>query len=397
MDGLAQRIVAMKRQAPARDLRGILAAIAADAAELATRAADGEAVVPDASWADLAAGRVSPGFADLVRARGCVVIRGVAPEAEAAGWNAELVEYLERNHAAERMRQRNPARWEGREPQMFSVYWSRPQVQARQSPTLAAVRAWLNRRWRHQGEFDPAGDIAYADRVRRRRPGDTTLSLRPHIDGGTTGRWLDAAASLPFRAVLAGDPAAFDPFDATGRALTSAADANGCSVFRSWQGWTALTAQGPGDGTLQVVPLARAIVAVLLRPLLADVPDASLCGAEATAALWITPDWHADLLRALVPIPRVRPGDTVWWHPDLIHAVEPAHTGAAESNVIYIPAAPDCPRNRAFLARQWPAFLDGRSPPDFPADDLETGFAGRAGAADLSPLGRAQMQGRDSA
>jgi len=139
------------------------------------------------------------------------------------------------------------------------------------------------------------------------------------------------------------------------------------------------------------VPIARAIAWVLLRPFAANVPEDSLCGAEASPALRIGPQWHAPLLRALVPIPQVQPGDTVWWHPDLIHAVEPVHTGRANSNVMYIPAAPDCPRNRAFLPRQFASFAAGTSPPDFPPDDLEVAFAGRAGMEALSALGRRQM------
>jgi Protein of unknown function (DUF1479) len=390
--GQAHRIAAFKQHRRGGDARAAIAAIAAEAADLAAQAADGVALVPDIGFAEIAAAQVPAASADRVRRHGCVVVRGVFPAAQASEWNAQLADYLARNDADGKLRQRYPARWQGSAPQMYSLYWSRPQVLARQAEALAAVRRWLNRLWRWEGHFDPDAECSYADRIRRRTPGDTTLSLRPHIDGGTAGRWLDAAASLPYRAALAGDLDAFDPFDATGRtAPADATDANGCAVFRTWQGWTALTAQGPGDGTLQVVPLARAIAAVLLRPFLADVSEASLCGAEASPALWITPQWHADLLRALVPIPLVQPGDTVWWHPDLIHAVEPAHGGRAESNVMYIPAAPDCPRNRAFLARQWPAFEAGRSPPDFPADDLEVEFAGRAGAEVLTALGRRQM------
>ena len=41
-----------------------------------------------------------------------------------------------------------------------------------------------------------------------------------------------------------------------------------------------LTSQGPGDGTLKLVPLMRAIAFVLLRPMLEDVPEELLCGAE---------------------------------------------------------------------------------------------------------------------
>jgi len=31
-------------------------------------------------------------------------------------------------------------------------------------------------------------------------------------------------------------------------------------------------------------------------------------------------------------------GDTVWWHPDLVHAVEKKHSGHQNSSVFYIPA-----------------------------------------------------------
>jgi hypothetical protein len=367
------------------------AALRAELESVAAMAADGVSPVPRLDWSAIEAGEVPADLPDLIRRRGCVVINGVFPREQASAWNAELLAYLAENRADAVTRARRPGRWGEAGPQMYSVYWSRPQVLARQSPSLAGVRAWLNRLWRHGGEFDPDAQCTYADRVRRRTPGDSSLGLGPHIDGGTIGRWA-GAGSEPYRTLFAGDPAGFDPFDAAHRpAGTDSSDANACSMFRSWQGWTALTAQGPGDGTLQVVPVSRAIAWVLLRPFSADVPAGSLCGAEASTALWMLPEWHAPLLRALVPIPRVEPGDSVWWHPDLIHAVEAVHTGAAPSNVMYIPSAPHCARNAAFLPRQLAAFEAGRSPPDFPADDLETEFSGRAGIELLTPVGRRQM------
>jgi hypothetical protein len=362
------------------DLRDAFAAI--DAA-IARAIADGPPAVPEVAWRDIASGRVRPELPALVRRRGCVVVRGVFDPVQATAWDVEIADYLAANDADARRRARRPGRWGGGPPQIYPVYWSRPQVEARQSAGLAALRAWLNRLWRHGGTFDPDRDCTYADRIRRRTPGDATLALGPHIDGGVAGRWLDAGQRVPYRAVFAGDPLGFDPFDARGRTGSSGLDANACSVFR--------TSQGPGDGTLQVVPIASAIAWVLLRPLQPDVPPESLCGAESGRALWLTPEWHAPLLRALRPIPPVGPGDTVWWHPDLIHAVEARHEGRGMSNVMYIPASPDCPRNRAYLAPQLAAFGAGRSPPDFPADDLETDFAGRAGPAILTDLGRRQM------
>ena len=381
----AASVAALKQRAG--DLRAAFAAIDAAVA----RAIDARPAVPEVAWPAISDGGVRTELAAQVRRSGCVVVRGVFAAAGAAAWDAELAEYLSANAADAAMRARRPGRWADGPPQMYSVYWSRPQVMARQAPALAAVRRWLNRLWRDGGAFDPDLECSYADRVRRRTPGDASLALGPHIDGGTHGRWLDPAQSAPYRAVLGGDPLAFDPFDAAGRVASGAAEPNGCAMFRTWQGWTALTAQGPGDGTLQVVPVAAAIGWVLLRPFLADIAPDSLCGAEASNALWITQEFHAPLLRGLTPIPPVAPGDTVWWHPDLIHAVEARHGGSGPSNVMYIAAAPDCPRNRAYLAPQAAAFRAGHAPPDFPPDDLETGFAARAGEASLTALGRRQM------
>ncbi|MDX7527574.1 YbiU family protein, partial [Enterobacter hormaechei] len=49
-----------------------------------------------------------------------------------------------------------------------------------------------------------------------------------------------------------------------------------CSVFRTFQGWTALSDMLPGQGLLHVVPIPEAMAYVLLRPLLDDVPEDEL-------------------------------------------------------------------------------------------------------------------------
>jgi hypothetical protein len=403
MDAPAARIAAgkkeLRRALPgyAKAFAGLNAAVETEINELAARAADGERVIPEIGYADLAAGRVPRAFPGLVRRRGCVIVRGVFPRPQAEAWDADIGAYLDANDADARTRERIGAdryatRWKGGRPQIYSIYWSPPQVLARQAESLARTRAWLNGLWQHNGVFDPDHERTYADRVRRRSPGDSALGLRPHIDGGTSGRWLDPALRRAFATVFAGDWERHDPFDAIYRASeTESPDANACSVFRTWQGWTALTSQGPGDGTLQVLPIANAIAWVLLRALQDDVPAGSLCGAETTPALWITPEWHAPLLRGLTSIPTVHPGDTVWWHPDVIHAVEDRHGGTGPSNVMYIGAVPDCRRNRVYAARQWSSFAAGESPPDFPPDHLEIAFTGRANPEDLTELGRRQM------
>ncbi len=108
-------------------------------------------------------------------------------------------------------------------------------------------------------------------------------------------------------------------------------------------------------------------------------------------ALSISEQWHPLLLSGLSPIPDLEPGDTVFWHCDVIHSVENEHNGEFDSNVMYIAAAPGCEKNDAYLQRQLPSFLSGKSPVDFAADDFEVDFIGRATVELLTPLGKAQL------
>ena len=90
---------------------------------------------------------------------------------------------------------------------------------------------------------------------------------------------------------------------------------------------------------------------MLLRALQDDVPEDDLCGALPRRAMVINEQWHQSLLDGLVLIPKVYPGDTVWWHPDTIHAVQEEHSGEGYSNVIYIGASPYCEKKAAFLPK----------------------------------------------
>ncbi|MEY8878033.1 MAG: YbiU family protein [Leptothrix sp. (in: b-proteobacteria)] len=357
--------------------------------------------VPDIAYTDVAAGAVSAATIARIKRRGCVVIRGVHDRAEVEAWNAEAVRYIDEVRYLERMAEKAGldqyfSALAASRPQIYSLYWSKPQMQARQNPTLATARSWLNRLWTFEKNgiqyFDPDRQFNYADRIRRREPGDNTLGLSPHSDGGSVERWCEPTFRHVYREVYQGDPLAFDPFDAEGRTATREIPSPAvCSAFRTFQGWTALTRQGPGDGTLQLVPIAKTTPWMLTRALQADVPDGDLCGAQPGRALGASMQWHPELLAGLVSIPQVEPGDTVWWHSDVIHAVENQHRGSGYSNVIYIGAAPWCDKNAAFAARQAEAFTAGRSSPDFAPEHYELDHPGRAQASDLSELGLRQM------
>src|SRR4029077_8573226 len=98
--------------------------------------------------------------------------------------------------------------------------------------------------------------------------------------------------------------------------------------------------------------------------------------------------WHPLLMPALSGIPDVRAGDSVWWHCDMIHSVAPVRDQQGWGNVMYIPAAPWCPRNERYAASVRDAFLPGASPGDFPAEHYERAWTGRFQRGDLNDTGR---------
>jgi hypothetical protein len=377
----------------------LTAALKSDIADIQAIRAKGDCPVPEIAFDAL--DQVTEAQRENIKRRGCVVIKGVFPKAQIEAWNSDIAHYLDDVKYLERMEEKRGidqyfSALASSKPQIYSVYWSKPQMQARQSEALARTRQWLNRLWKYQHDgadvFNPDQELTYVDRVRQRQPGDATLGLSPHCDGGTIERWIDPGYQQVYRHIFGGDLSAYDAFDAAYRTVAREIPSPAvCRMFRTFQGWTALTRQGPGDGTLNVLPIANAVPWMLLRALQDDVPEDELCGAQAGRAMLVSEQYHAMLLDGYGPIPQVEAGDTVWWHPDVIHGVEDKHQGTGYSNVIYIGAAPDCDKNRIFSDLQRAAFETGASSPDFAAENYELGFEGRAMLSDLSPLGRRQM------
>jgi hypothetical protein len=368
--------------------------------EIVSEREAGRDVIPIVQYADIAAGQVSPVLVNKIKARGACVVRETFSREQATAWDVEIADYVEKNNLDAKLANAAEDKYFGTlasaKPQIYGIYWSRPQVQARQSESLTNVRMFLNNLWRAESEgvrhFNPNETPAYADRIRRRPPGSASLGLSPHVDGGSIERWLDDNFRKVYRHVFAGNWQQYDAFAAAFRPEVREVPSPAvCSMFRTFQGWTALTRQGRGDGTLQLIPIAQAMVYILLRALQDDVPDDDLCGAKPGRALSISEQYHGMLIRALSSIPLMEPGDTVFWHTDVVHAVENEHNGTGYSNVMYIASAPGCAKNSAYLERQALSFLSGKTPPDFAPDDFEVNFTGRGTIADLTELGRAQL------
>lgn len=360
----------------------------------------GEAVIPVVPYGDIVAGSVSQEMIRKIRDRGACVIRHTFPAEQARAWDDEIARYVEENGLNEKLANAAEDKYFGTlaaaKPQIYGIYWSRPQVEARQSESLTRVRIFLNRLWLTESEgrrhFDPDQVPVYADRIRRRSPGSSSLGLSPHVDGGSIERWLEPNFRNVYRHVFSGSWREYNAFDGAWRTDVQEFPSPAvCSMFRTFQGWTALTRQGQGDGTLQLIPIANSMVYILMRALQNDVLETELCGAKPGRALSVQPEWHALLLEGLTSIPLMQPGDAVFWHSDVVHAVENEHKGTGYSNVMYIGATVGCDKNSAYLAKQAPAFLSGKTPPDFAPDDFEVDFRGRATESDLTPLGRSQM------
>jgi hypothetical protein len=154
--------------------------------------------VPQIEFGEL--DRVTEAQRDHIRQRGCLVIRNVFDDARVDAWNSDLANYLETNNYLEKLKQgAAPDNYfstlASAKPQIYGVFWSRAQMEARTDPAMARAEVFLNGLWRASPEgpvFDPDQNLIYADRVRF-QPGDASLGLSAHVDTGSIDRWIDPA------------------------------------------------------------------------------------------------------------------------------------------------------------------------------------------------------------
>src|SRR6476620_2410735 len=330
---------------------------------------NGENAWPVVEYADIESGRVSAADLALLQRRGCLVVRGHFPREQALGWDRGIVDYVERNRFFETYQ--GPADdffgSVGSNPEIYPVYWSPAQMEARQHDRMATVQSFLNAQWKSSSEgvqwFDPDRDSLYPDRIRRRPPGADSGGLGTHLDPGTLDLWMTQAYQRAFRHLFDGTVEEYDPWDAAhSTAGPQYPGSTMCSAFRTFQGWTALSDMDHDQGVLHTVPIPAAMGYLLLRPLLADVPDDDMCG---------------------VVVSKVFPA-SVRWHCDMIHGVAPVEHQRGWGNVMYIPAAPWCPRNEAYAESVRDAFLTGSSPEDFPPEHYERRWPDRFGVEELN-------------
>src|ERR1700723_399636 len=138
-----------------REVFGVIEArVRARVEEIAADKARGAAVWPVIDYADIEAGTVSAEGLAALRRRGCLVVRGHFDHDRARGGDQEVLDYVERNRFFETYR--GPADDffgpVGSRPEIYPIYWSPPQMQARQSERMARVQAFLNAQWTSESD-----------------------------------------------------------------------------------------------------------------------------------------------------------------------------------------------------------------------------------------------------
>ncbi|KAF9268460.1 DUF1479-domain-containing protein [Marasmius fiardii PR-910] len=342
--------------------------------EIATK---GSECILRVSYEDLRNG-LSKEQTTQIKDTGIVIITGAVPKGEALSWKKSVQDYAEANKPLVRGFPPNNV-------QVFEFYNSPAQTLARTHPAVLETQRVLLSLWHSTSpaaaaEVDLSTPISYFDRLRIRQPGDTVFTLGPHVDAGSIERWEDPTYRECFRKILEGKWRDHDPYD-VGARVNAKQDLyqapNQCSIFRPWQGWLSLSSTGPGEGTLQFFPSLKLSTAyMILRPFFKPGPtpdspwernlDSPLfpgSGLGQGQEFNTTTHPHLRLDKTMVSLPKVEPGDQVYWHCDGVHAVESEHRGKGDSSVMYIPAVPGTVYNAHYLRNQRNNFINGIPPP----------------------------------
>ncbi|EIW80163.1 DUF1479-domain-containing protein [Coniophora puteana RWD-64-598 SS2] len=360
----------------------------------------GEAI-PRIDYTDVEKG-LSQDQVKQVKEAGVVVVSGAVPCKEALEWKRSIRDYVAANPSVRGYPQDNI--------QVYELYNTRAQMLARTHPAILNTQRALLEMWHSSSPEDAPCDfstpVSYFDRVRIRNPGDKSFTLGPHVDGGSIERWEDTLYRRVYGNILRGGDSwkRYDPYDVRYR-LNAKHDLyqtpNQCTALRCWQGWTSLSTTTAGEGTLRVLPMLSLSTAyIILRPFfrprvsLMSLRGASSLSHEAWEVDLETPSFpgspirkgqelnevthpHLGLENTMISVPRIDPGDQVYWHCDTVHAVESVHGGSGDSSVMYIPAAPLCIKNAHYLRDQRETFTHGYPAPDFPGGEGESKFVNR--------------------
>lgn len=307
--------------------------------------------IPIFTMDDIESNRLSPQQIVEMKRAGCFVVRNVVDTEETKTLFQQLKEYTTRNKGRFNA-------WPAESPSMYNLYNTPTQNSLRTNPRLIRLMRWINElwHWSPRNAQVSAEPLMYADGVRIRPAGSPFLGLGPHIDAGSLCRWVDPSYRAVYQAVFSGRPEDHDAYDLEIRQDAEQALFPGIahsSVFRAFQGWTALTKTAPREGTILLYPNVSTVIAyVLLRPFFKAPKDRSLImdpeawefDPEGTffpgtfkpesQYLGDSSHPHLRLREGLLHVPELQPGDTVWWHTDVSQAGLSSWTALRQNKTI---------------------------------------------------------------
>ena len=138
-------------------------------------------IIPEVDYQDIVNNTIESNTTNIVKKRGCVIIRNVFNKNLVNQWNEDLSDYIDSNKYYDDQKKKAGldqyfSDLKSGKPQIFGLYWSKPQIEIRQSENMAKVKTWLNKLWQNKHKdkiiFFPNKELVYADRIRRRQAGD---------------------------------------------------------------------------------------------------------------------------------------------------------------------------------------------------------------------------------
>lgn len=240
-------------------------------------AAKGPDYIPSVNSSDLSS--LDPSTIDHLKRTGTFIVRSVVPRAEADQWRNDLRSFVDANRSTV---EGTPAE----NPQYFQIFYTKPQVAARAHQGVLATQTWCNNLYSHSAEAEPVDlstPLTYVDRFRMRQPGFAWGAHPPHMDGGAIERWRDPRFRSCFTDILNGNWKQYDSYSLKGRiggTTSTPGQPNQASVFRTFQGWLAVSETAPSEGTLKVFPAIQLSTPyIILRPFFTCTVDPSGPGA----------------------------------------------------------------------------------------------------------------------
>ena len=148
-----EQIIAAKHRLRAHmpDLKERFAALTRDieaqVSEIENERAQGISPIPEVRFDELES--LSAATVARIKQRGIVVVRGVFDPARITRWNDQLAAYITDNHYLKKQQAKRGldkyfSTLSSSRPQIYGLYWSKPQMEARQSEELAKIMfVWL--------------------------------------------------------------------------------------------------------------------------------------------------------------------------------------------------------------------------------------------------------------